>query len=267
MALTNAWNEAVPTDENYGFELDDYLRQLALNVRERIGVQHKTYSDETGHTDVGEHKPGECNVVFVGAKASFPVPATSNAGCFAVATDETNQIYYWNGTGWAKVQEPMLITGDQTIAGAKTFSGAVTIQDAATLSAISSIKDGSVMSTSGAPTEDAMIANKKYVDDAIDATVGAGVMSPLAYTSDEQSITLPNGFIIKQGSVAYQASQTLTVTFDDAFPNTAIRALITLYHSVAGSFSPVVSSLTKTALAIKTSSGAGTSISWLAIGR
>jgi len=181
MALTNAWNEATPTDENYGFELDDYLRQLALNVRERIGVQHKTYSGETGHTDVGEHKPGECNVVFVGAKASFPVPATSNAGCFAVATNEGNQLYYWSGSAWTKVQEPVVITGDQTIAGAKTFSGAVT------LSAISSIKDGSVMSTSGAPTEDAMIANKKYVDDEITAAIAAitGLFGIWASKSDD----------------------------------------------------------------------------------
>lgn len=163
MALTRAWSEALPTDDNYGYEIDDYMRQSRTDVRERAAVQHKAYADETGHTDVGEHKPGECTIVKIGAKSTFPTPATTTAGCLAIATDEGNQAYYWSGTAWVKCQEPVLITGNQTIAGAKTFSGAVV------LNAISTVKDGSIMSTSGAPTTDAMIANKKYVDDQIAA--------------------------------------------------------------------------------------------------
>ncbi|MHC4345346.1 MAG: hypothetical protein ACYSUP_11750 [Planctomycetota bacterium] len=124
MAFTNEWNEAVPTDQNYGYELDDFHRRVRTDVRERGGLQHKTYADESGETDVWEHKPGECNVVFIGAKANFPTPASSNAGCMGIATDENKQIYYWSGSAWVKVQEPMLITGDQTIAGTKTFSAA-----------------------------------------------------------------------------------------------------------------------------------------------
>jgi hypothetical protein len=124
MAFENEWDETLPTDINYGLELDDYHRKALLDIRERAAVQHNAYADETDHTDVWEHKPGECTVVFVGAKADFPEPSTSNKGCFAMATDEGNQIYYWNGTAWAKVQEPVLITGNQTIAGVKTFSSA-----------------------------------------------------------------------------------------------------------------------------------------------
>ena len=161
MALTRPWQEAYPDNDNYGFELDDYQRQIRTDVRERLAVQHKAYLDETGHTDVGEHTPGECTVSYVGLKSAFPTPATTTKGCVAIATDEGNQQYYWTGSAWSKVQEPMMITGDQIIAGAKTFSGAVT------LSAVSNIKNGTVLSSSDAPTTDPMIPNKKYVDDQI----------------------------------------------------------------------------------------------------
>lgn len=122
MSLTRAWQEAYPDNDNYGFELDDYQRQIREDIRERLAVQHKAYLDETGHTDVGEHKPGECTVVHIGAKSTFPTPATTTKGCVAIATDEGNQQYYWTGSAWSKVQEPMMIAGDQAIAGVKTFA-------------------------------------------------------------------------------------------------------------------------------------------------
>ncbi len=50
-------------------------------------------------------------------------------------------------------------SGADTITGAKTFS------DAVTLSTASTFADGSVMASTAAPTTDAMVANKKYVDD------------------------------------------------------------------------------------------------------
>lgn len=52
------------------------------------------------------------------------------------------------------------LTGIETIAGAKTFSGA------AVFSVASTFADSSQMASSAAPTADADIANKKYVDDA-----------------------------------------------------------------------------------------------------
>jgi len=52
------------------------------------------------------------------------------------------------------------LTGDETVAGAKTFSSAAVFSVASTLA------DGSLTASTAAPTTDAMIANKKYVDDA-----------------------------------------------------------------------------------------------------
>jgi len=158
MALTRSWQEANPNDDNYGFELDDYQRQTRQDVRERAAVQHKAYLDESGHSDVWEHKPGECTILHVGTKASFPTPATTTKGCVAIATDEGNQVYYWNGSGWLKVQEPVLITGNQTIAGIKTFSSTPVLSEGA---AFNNKKATGLLD----PTANQDAATKIYVDD------------------------------------------------------------------------------------------------------
>lgn len=159
MAFTRTWQEANPNDDNFGFELDDYQRQTRQDVRERAAVQHQTYLDESGHSDVWEHSPGKCTIVYVGTKATFPTPSTTTKGCIAIATDEGNQIYYWNGASWTKIQEPVLLTGNQTIAGIKTFSSAPSFSTPIT------VPDTSQLATAAAPAADAQIANKKYVDD------------------------------------------------------------------------------------------------------
>jgi len=58
------------------------------------------------------------------------------------------------------VSECVTLTGDHTLTGAVEFTGIVTL------------KDASVMKTSTAPTADAQIANKKYVDDTVAAVDG-----------------------------------------------------------------------------------------------
>lgn len=267
MAFTRAWQEAYPDDENFGYELDDYQRQIRVDVRERVGLQHKTYADESGHTDVAEHKAGECNIAFVGAKASFPVPATSNAGCLAVATDENNQLYYWSGSAWTKVQEPVLITGDQTIAGAKTFSNAVVINGAATLNAISTIKDGSAMSTSAAPTEDAMIANKKYVDDQ-DAADHPAYSGGESHTDGSGLITKAGHKTTPSGDVT---SGNVPVSFGTAFPTACVAVVVTLRNDTLINVCYSVDSVSKTGFTFYyAEAGAGSQacdgFDWIAIG-
>lgn len=100
-------------------------------------------------------------------------------------------------------------TGDTVIAGTLGVTGATEITGVATLG------DGSLLKTSAAPTTDAMIANKKYVDDfttMVPAVSGAGT----GYAGEE-SVTFQNGIILKQGSVIVSTGE--TVTFGVAFPN------------------------------------------------
>jgi len=261
MAFTRAWQEALPDDENFGYELDDFQRQTRVDLRERLGVQHNTYADETGETDVGEHKPGECNVAYVGEKADFPVPATSNAGPLAVATDEGNQLYYWSGSAWTKVQEPVLITGAQTIAGAKTFADIKASDDidigsfnlkAQTLESdvVTGTAPLAVVSTT--KVDNLNVANADTVDG----------FHAEAYAGGE-SHTLPGGMVIKQGTKA--GANPGTVTFAAAFPTACTRVIVSFSDSVyEGDYAPKV--LSKAASNFTFGSDVGASVEWIAIG-
>ena len=72
------------------------------------------------------------------------------------------------------------------------------------------VDDGAKQTTTAAPTSDAELANKKYVDDQIDA-----ITDP-TYSGGE-SHTLIGGLIIKMGKIATGAT-TGTLTFGAAFP-------------------------------------------------
>ena len=98
-------------------------------------------------------------------------------------------------------------TGNTVIAGTCDITGATEVTGVATLG------DGSLLKTSAAPSTEAMIANKKYVDD----NVGSANWTPTSYAG-EQSVTFPNGLILKQGIVtSVGAGAVATVTFDVAF--------------------------------------------------
>ncbi len=58
MAFTRVWNaayEALPTDANYGYEIDNYLRQVMVDVRERIAIDHYFVPAGTD-ADHGQHQ-------------------------------------------------------------------------------------------------------------------------------------------------------------------------------------------------------------------
>ena len=90
------------------------------------------------------------------------------------------------------------------------------------------IKNGAEQTTSAAPTTDAMIANKKYVDD----NVGSANYTPTSYAGGE-SVTFPNGLIWKQGEESVAAFTTDDVTYATAFPTTAVSFSIT--NKIGGS--------------------------------
>ena len=112
-------------------------------------------------------------------------------------------------------------TGNTLVAGTLDVTGATEVTGVATLG------DGSLLKTSAAPSTDAMIANKKYVDD----NVGSSNYTPNDYANDgssdsRESVTFPNGMIIKSGFVTRTGTST-TVTFDTAFPNGVVSAQVT----------------------------------------
>ena len=100
--MQNAWEESQPAGTELAKHIDDKMRQIKVDVRERGGVEHITYANESGMTDVWEHKSGQCKVVYVGTKATFPV--FGKKGSLAIATDLNDLLYEDTGTEWKQIK-------------------------------------------------------------------------------------------------------------------------------------------------------------------
>lgn len=101
MAFNQSWDETSPTDSDYGYQIDDFIRNLKEAIRERLAVEHAFYSDETGHSDVGEHKKGSARINF-GAAADIPSNNSDNPGAVYAETDDKN-IKFDNGSSWVNI--------------------------------------------------------------------------------------------------------------------------------------------------------------------
>lgn len=102
-------------------------------------------------------------------------------------------------------------TNKFTVAGA---TGNTLVAGTLTVTGVATLGDTSALATSGAPAADAQIANKKYVDD----NIGSANWTPTSYAGEE-SITLPNGLILKQGIESVAGNTTDEVTYAVAFPS------------------------------------------------
>jgi hypothetical protein len=104
---------------------------------------------------------------------------------------------------------------------------------------------------------------KAYVDNS--STDG---FTPTSYTGEE-SVTLPNGLILKWGSVSVGADSTANATFGTAFPNAIVSAQATL----GSDFNPgndagcAVYNLSTTGLTVRNGWQGTVTINWHAIGR
>lgn len=101
-------------------------------------------------------------------------------------------------------------TNKFTVAGA---TGNTVIAGTLGVTGVATLGDSSQMATSAAPTADADLANKKFVDDQ---------WNPTAYVGGE-TVTIGNGLIIKMANAEAIGS----VTFGTAFPNAVIAIVVT----------------------------------------
>lgn len=122
-----------------------------------------------------------------------------------------------------------LATG--AVTDAKLASGAVTtakiLDDNVTFAKLTDVIDDDTMATATDSTLATSESIKAYVD-------GGGGFTPSTYAGEE-SVTLPNGLIMKFGVATGPTSQTaITITFADAFPNGIISAQATATNTSAG---------------------------------
>jgi len=176
---------------------------------------------------------------------------------------------------------------DSGVTAAKLATGAVTtakILDAnVTKAKIENVADykvlGNVSGAAAAPQEVAILDEDDMVSDSatalatqqsiktyVDAT--AGGFTPSTYTGGE-SVTLPNGLIIKFGTVSAAGNATTTVTFDtnlDVFSGTVNAQLTLKSPGTDDKYSIKVESLSNTTLVLRNTQGAVQDVYWQVIG-
>ncbi len=173
------------------------------------------------------------------------------------------------------VNEPIDQIYDTILAGGITADqiavGAVDTSELATAAVTAAKMDGtlpdaSAMATSAAPTTDAQLANKKYVDDNTVwvPTVAAGY-------AGEQSVTFPNGLIFKIGIESVAGNATDEITFDVAFPNNVVAAFASYSKSGDTNVSNPCTAVRKTGseatvLQITNGNASVENIAWIAWG-
>jgi hypothetical protein len=209
---------------------DDKIRELKLATVELMQVDHYM-GTPTGTAydsdDAGKH----VKVTFRESQTVKPSIGTDKGMLYTKG--ETPELFYEDSAGnetqltdQGKIPFTSLNNlANDTYLKAKDPAGTGTVdlikagRNEADDADVAVLPDATRTMTNAAPTEATQIANKKYVDDKIAKTVGSGVMSPLSYAGG-QSVTLPNGFILKFGSISSG-----TVTFAVPFPNACINAI------------------------------------------
>jgi len=176
---------------------------------------------------------------------------------------------------------------DSGVTAAKLAAGAVTtakILDAnVTKAKIEDVADykvlGNVSGAAAAPQEVAILDEDDMVSDSdtalatqqsiktyVDAT--AGGFTPSTYAGEE-SVTLPNGLIMKFGLATAAANTTTTVTFDtnlDVFSDTVNAQLTLKSPGTSDLFSVKVESLSNTTLVLRNTQGNAQDVYWQVIG-
>lgn len=116
-------------------------------------------------------------------------------------------------------------TGNTVMAGTASVGGTLDVTGAAEVTGVATLGDASLLKTTAAPTTDAMIANKKYVDDQ-----DAANFSPNPAVGNDESngiITFDSGFQMIWG----KAVQAGTITFHTAFTTKCFHVQLTYEHT------------------------------------
>ncbi len=140
-------------------------------------------------------------------------------------------------------------------------SGQLIVKDGGvTFAKLGDVIDSDTMTGASATKLATSESIKAYVDNT------AGGFTPSTYNSEE-SVTFPNGLIMKFGTVSVSGNNTTAVNFGAAF-NATVSAQLTLQEaSTADRFSIKIESLSNSALTIRETTGFSGTVHWQVIGR
>jgi len=200
MSYTRDWDESVPTNDNYGYDIDNYIRQLREDVAERLSSM--VYGFVNGETSL-EDSIKDLNFYV----QTTPATPTASYGKVYAKTASGKAELHWLDQDGDEVQltdggkinyAAITVTADSItqamiqldnnsslIGRNAADDGDVELikanaSDEAELPTKTIVADTSEMASSAAPTTDAGISNKKYVDDSVAAiAVGTPVTGSL----------------------------------------------------------------------------------------
>ena len=129
-----------------------------------------------------------------------------------------------------------------------------------TFAKLTDVIDDDTMATATATTLATSESIKAYVD-----TTTA--FTPSTYAGEE-SVTLPNGLIMKFGSKSVSGDSTASVSFSEAFPDSIVQVQLTIKTIISLSADAGLSATSQTTsgFTIQNGSAGAATISWMAIG-
>lgn len=268
--FTDTLNISTPAGSDDPREADDRMREIKAAFVQRLDADHYFYPSATSTydgVDTGKHRfvtfrePNDLTSMAADESALFSKDVSAVTELHWI--DESDQVLQITNQGLLNINSSDLLgtlANDTYFNGINQAGNGTVELIKATTSNTAEVPNGIAQPTSAAPTADAQLANKKYVDD----NSGSANWTPTAYAGEE-SITFPNGFIMKLGSEAVNALTTETITFSSAFPNAIVSASAT-YGSLENVSGPEVPSRQVSSIDVRNNSSNGATIVWQAWG-
>jgi hypothetical protein len=214
MAWSKSLNTAVPAGTDSPTEGDDVIRSDKSGWQERLNVDH--FFEESANLiddlDCGKHR----QVTFYGVLAEDPTLETGETAFYTKTVSGISELFWKDSAGSVKqlssggkinisALEAVLLTGDQTIAGVKTFN--------------------SPPVSATQPTTDSQVANKAYVDDTV-----AAATPQVTKSASAAKIVHADGLVEQIFSISSTDDGDQAFTFPEAFSTACIAVFFS--HSV-----------------------------------
>jgi len=237
LSMVVGWTYTLDCDSPLGTDapstIDDKIRETRDGYQERLNVDHYFALTGSSLSDsaIGQHR----QIEFYGP-ISTPSDAANKSWLYSKDVSSKTE-FHWldeDGNELQITNAGTLNISSDDLLGTLTNETYFTAVNAAGDGTVDLIKanssdvavlpDGSEMASTTAPTADADISNKKYVDDQVDASSADGY-TPTSYTGGE-SITFPNGLILKHGSGTADGVGDATISFGTAFPHAIVSVTV-----------------------------------------